>query len=172
MTTPRPRRHDMIVTRWGARFMGRRFPCAIGRGGLTDEKREGDGATPLGIWTLPSGMYRPDRGASPKTSIPMREIWPRHLWSDDPRDPNYNQLVQAHHYAFSHEKLRMGPPLYDTLLISDQNWPNAVAGKGSALFVHRWRRPRFPTAGCIAFAAQDLDWILRHWQKDSRIFVR
>jgi L,D-peptidoglycan transpeptidase YkuD (ErfK/YbiS/YcfS/YnhG family) len=41
-------RIDIVVTRWGARFMGRRFPCAIGRGGITQTKREGDGATPAG----------------------------------------------------------------------------------------------------------------------------
>ena len=35
---------DLIVTRWGARFMGRTFPCSLGRGGIVPAraKREGD----------------------------------------------------------------------------------------------------------------------------------
>lgn len=167
-----PRRHDMIVTRWGARFMGRQFPCSIGRGGMTDDKQEGDGATPRGIWTLPAGMYRADRRSTPAATLPMRPIGPQDLWSDAPEDPNYNHLVRDYRYPYSHEKLRMGAPLYDVFLISDQNWPDAAPGKGSALFVHNWRRPRYPTAGCIAFAPKDLNWILARWQPDSRILVR
>lgn len=167
-----PRRHDMIVTRWGARFMGRPIPCAIGRGGMTEDKREGDGATPRGIWTLPAGMYRADRRTAPRTTLPLRPIGAQDLWSDDPKDPNYNHLINTYRYTYGHEKLRMAPPLYDVFLISDQNWPNAIPGKGSALFVHNWRRPRYPTAGCIAFAPNDLDWILARWQPNSRILVR
>ncbi|MDA5092899.1 L,D-transpeptidase family protein [Aliiroseovarius sp. KMU-50] len=162
----------MIVTRWGARFMGRQIPCAIGRGGMTDDKREGDGATPRGVWLLAAGMYRADRRTAPASALPLRPIGPQDRWSDDIEDPNYNHLVRAHRYAPSHENLRMGPPLYDLLLISDWNWPVAKPGKGSALFVHNWRRPRYPTAGCIAFAPRDLTWILTQWQIDSRIHVR
>lgn len=162
----------MIVTRWGARFMGRHIPCAIGRGGLTNDKREGDGATPRGVWTLPAGMYRADRRTAPATIVPLRPIGPQDVWSDDPKDPDYNHPARAFHYPHSHEKLRMAAPLYDVFLVSDQNWPDATPGKGSALFVHNWRRPRYPTAGCIAFATKDLNWILARWQPDSRIFVR
>ncbi|UWQ09605.1 L,D-transpeptidase family protein [Aliiroseovarius crassostreae] len=162
----------MLVTRWGARFMGRSIPCSIGRGGMTDDKREGDGATPRGIWELAAGLYRADRRARPTCPLPLRPIGPWDLWSDDPDDPNYNHPVRALRYSHSHEQLRMAAPLYDVCLISDQNWPDAVPGKGSALFVHNWRRPRFPTAGCIAFAANDLNWILARWQADSRILVR
>ena len=59
----------MVVTRWDARFMGRRFPVSIGRGGLTADKREGDGATPVGVWRLMQGGYRADRGSAPVTPL-------------------------------------------------------------------------------------------------------
>ena len=169
---PLPRRHDMIVTRWGARFMGRHIPCAIGRGGMTDSKHEGDGATPRGVWMLAAGMYRADRRAAPHTTLSLRPIGPPDRWSDDVDDPQYNQHVRGYSYGFSHEKLRMGAPLYDVFLISDWNWPVATPGQGSAIFVHNWRRPRFPTAGCIAFAPKDLNWILARWQIRNRIIVR
>ena len=39
---------DLVVNRWGARFLGRRFACSVGRGGITTTKREGDGRTPVG----------------------------------------------------------------------------------------------------------------------------
>ena len=166
------RRADMVVTRWGARFMGRRFPCSIGRGGIHGIKVEGDGVTPAGVWRLLGGGYRADRRAAPRVPFRMKAIGPADIWSDDPADPAYNHGLRAHTHPFSHEKLRMGPPLYDIFLISDQNFPNATPGKGSALFVHQWRKPRHPTAGCIAFAPDHLDWILARWTPRSRILVR
>lgn len=166
-----PRRADMVVTRWGARFMGRRFPVSIGKGGMTRDKREGDGATPVGVWRLMGGGYRADRTAPLDVPFRMRAIGQRDLWSDDPAAPDYNHDVRAP-YAPSHERLRRADGLYDLFLITDWNWPNAVPGKGSAIFVHCWKRPRKPTAGCLAFRPDHLRWILARWTRDSRIIVK
>lgn len=162
----------MVVTPWGARFMGRRFPCAVGRGGMTADKHEGDGATPTGVWSLEFGGYRADRMAAPRTSLPLIALGPRDIWSDDEDDPDYNHWLVAASHPFSHEKLRRSDPLYDVVIVSDWNWPEAVPGSGSAIFVHQWRRPRYPTAGCIAFRPDHLRWILARWTMRSRIIVR
>ncbi len=167
-----PRRHDMVVTRWGARFMGRRFPVSIGRGGMTDDKCEGDGATPRGIWRLVGGKYRSDRVTHPDGMMCLDPIAPDDIWSDDPSDTSYNHPLRAASYPMSHEKLHMTARLYDVVLYSDWNFPNAVPLRGSAIFVHQWRKPRHPTAGCLAFAPKDLRWILARWTPQSRIFVR
>ena len=50
--------------------------------------------------------------------------------------------------------------------ILDYNWPYAEPGKGSAIFIHAWRRPRFPTEGCIAFDIHDLLWIFSNWKNN------
>ena len=162
----------MIVTQWGARFRGRVFPCSIGRGGMTSNKVEGDWASPVGVWRLVDGGFRADRIARPKSGVNLRAIGPCDIWSDDPADPDYNHGLRARNHPFGHEKLRRRSRNYDIVLMSDWNWPDAVPGKGSALFVHLWRRPRYPTAGCIAFSRPDLEWILARWSKRSRIFVR
>jgi L,D-peptidoglycan transpeptidase YkuD (ErfK/YbiS/YcfS/YnhG family) len=162
---------DLVVGPWGARFLGRRFPCAIGRGGITGNKHEGDGATPAGEHHFIGLLYRPDRiarSALPDWALP---IDPSDLWSDDPRDPDYNLMVRAPH-AFGHERLSRPDPLYDLILLTDWNWPRAVPGDGSAIFVHTWRRPRHPTAGCIAFARADLIWIARRIRHRTRLIVR
>jgi len=164
-------RHDLVVTPGGARFMGRRFPVVIGRGGLTRDKREGDGATPIGIWRLAFGFYRPDRIMPPATILPLVAMGPRDLWSDDVKDPDYNQWVGGFDYPFSHERLRRADRLYDLVLVSDWNWPEASPGKGSAIFVHAWRGPGRPTAGCLAFRPDHLRWIVGHWRPDTRIVV-
>lgn len=102
----------------------------------------------------------------------MQPIGPGDIWSDDPDDPQYNQGFRAPEHRFSHEKMRRGDPLYDLVLITDYNWPNAVPGKGSAIFLHRWRKPRHPTEGCVAFAPRDLQWIAAHWTRQSRLIVK
>ena len=161
---------DMVLTPTGLRFQGRRFACTIGRGGVVaaERKREGDGGTPTGTHRIVGMLYRPDRMARPTDwALP---IGPSDLWSDDVRDPDYNLMVRAPH-EFSHERLRRADPQYDLVLITDWNWPYSVPGRGSAIFLHRWRRPCAPTAGCVALAPQDLLWIAQRLRPQSRLIV-
>jgi L,D-peptidoglycan transpeptidase YkuD (ErfK/YbiS/YcfS/YnhG family) len=162
---------DIVVTRWGVRFLGRRFPCATGRGGIVPAaaKREGDGATPAGVHRIVGMLYHPGRLLPPAGwALPIR---PADLWSDDPRDPDYNLMVR-HPHGHSHERLTRPDPLYDLILITDWNWPCSVPGRGSAIFVHRWRSPRFPTAGCVALRPSDLIWIARRISHQTRLIIR
>lgn len=161
---------DLVIGRSGARFAGRRFACSVGRGGVTAHKREGDGATPEGTHGFVGLLYRPDRiarAALPNWAVP---IHPRDLWCDDARHEDYNLMVRAP-FAASAEALRRADPLYDIILITDWNWPRAVRGAGSAIFVHTWRRPRVPTAGCIGLARADLLWIVARLRYHSRLVV-
>ena len=159
---------DLMLTPAGVRFGGRVFPCTIGRGGRTDDKREGDGATPTGCHRIVGMLYRPDRIGPPAAWA--RPIGPRDLWSDDVNDPRYNHAVRAPH-AFGHEALRRPDPLYDLVLVTDWNWPNAVAGRGSAIFLHQWRRSGYPTEGCIAFRRDHLGWIARRIAPGTRVII-
>lgn len=156
---------------WGLRFGGRRFACTIGRGGLTRTKREGDGATPQGCLHITGLLYRPDRIA--RCALPgwAEPIGPRDLWCDAPTHPDYNHAVRAP-FGASHERLSRADPLYDLVLTTDWNWPHAVSSAGSAIFLHRWRRPGYPTEGCIAFAPQDLRWIVERAVPGTRLLIR
>lgn len=163
---------DIVVTRWGARFLGRRFPCSIGKGGITSDKREGDGASPRGSHLMPALYYRADRiptffGAPNR----VEKIKPGDLWCDAGDHPAYNHLVRAPFKA-SHEKMRRADRLYDLVIVTDWNWPEAVPGKGSAIFVHRWRKPRHPTEGCVAFRADHLRWIAERITPATRLIIR
>lgn len=158
-----------MVTRWGARFLGRHFPCTVGRGGIVRDKREGDGGTPAGQHRIVGLLYRPDRVPAPAPWA--APILPGDFWSEDPDDPDYNHLVRAPH-RFRRETLRRADPLYDLVLVTDWNWPDAIPGKGSAIFLHRWRRPHYPTAGCVGFAPSDLAWIAARAAPGTRIVVR
>ena len=159
---------DLVLTPTHLRFAGRLFPRAVGRGGVSARKCEGDGATPSGVHRIVGMLYRPDRMARPADWA--RPIGPGDLWSDESDDAAYNSLVRAP-YPHSHERLRRADPLYDLVLITDWNWPVATPGRGSAIFLHEWRRPRYPTAGCIAFSRADLRWIAARVSEGTRLIV-
>ncbi len=159
---------DLVLTPRGLRAFGRTLPCAIGRGGLSGQKREGDGATPRGTHRLVGMLYRPDRMARPADwALPIR---PGDLWSDDPKDPDYNMMVRAPH-GLGHERLSRADPLYDLVILTDWNWPYAVPGRGSAIFIHRWRKPGHPTEGCIALAPLDLLWLATRIRHRTRLII-
>lgn len=159
---------DMVLTPHGLRFLGRVIPCSIGKTGISAQKREGDGATPVGQHHIAELWYRADRIAAPAPWA--RPIGIGDLWCDASEHADYNHHVTAPFRA-SHERLRRADPLYDIILTTDWNWPDAQPGRGSAIFLHQWRRPRFGTEGCIAFARKDLIWIARNAVPGTRLIV-
>ena len=165
---PAPDRTDLVLTPTGLRLGSLRFPCTIGRSGLTRDKREGDGTTPRGTHRITGMLFRPDRMTPPAPWA--RPIGPGDLWSDDVNDPEYNQPVRAPH-PFSHEYLRRPDPLYDLILLTDWNWPRARPGGGSAIFIHQWRRPGFPTEGCIALRREHLHRLAARIAPGTRLIV-
>ncbi len=159
---------DMVLTPSGLRFLGRTYPCSIGKGGLSRDKREGDGATPHGVHHIVGMLYRPDRVA--RLTDWAEPIRPGDLWSDDAGDSDYNRKVRAP-YAPSHENLRRPDPLYDLILLTDWNWPKAIPGRGSAIFIHQWRRPGYPTEGCVALERADLHHIAPRIRPQTRLII-
>jgi L,D-peptidoglycan transpeptidase YkuD (ErfK/YbiS/YcfS/YnhG family) len=144
---------------WSATFAGRRLRCAIGRGGVVRDKREGDGATPVGRWPLRRVLFRPDRLAAPHTRLPVAPLAPDAGWCDDPADPAYNRPVRLP-YAGRHERLWREDGLYDVIVVLAHNDDPPVPDLGSAIFLHVARPDFAPTEGCVALARDDLLWLL------------
>ena len=164
---------DLVVGPWGARFLGRRFACSIGRGGIVPAaaKREGDGASPAGVWALTGLYWRADRGRRPATALAATPLGPQQGWAEALEDPAYNRPIR-HPHPFPADRMARGDRLYDICVITSHNTNPVAPGAGSAIFVHLWRRPRWPTAGCIAFRRPDLAWILARWRPASRLVIR
>lgn len=159
---------DLVLTRFGVRFQGLTYPCTIGIGGIKPNKREGDGATPRGIHRIVGMLFRPDRLAAPNNwAMPIR---PRDGWSDDSGAPDYNNLVRLP-YSHSHEVMKRADPLYDLVILTDWNWPCAVPRRGSAIFIHQWRRPGYPTEGCVALRRDHLYKIASRITRHTRLIV-
>jgi L,D-peptidoglycan transpeptidase YkuD (ErfK/YbiS/YcfS/YnhG family) len=137
------------------RWANRAYRCALGHGGVRIDKREGDGATPVGRFPLRRVLYRPDRMSAPTTLLPVAPLTPDDGWCDDPADPQYNRPVRLP-YAARHEELWRADALYDVIVVIGHNDAPVVADMGSAIFMHLASADYRPTQGCVALAGQDL----------------
>ena len=140
---------------WGDRALR----CAVGRGGLTRHKREGDGASPTGRMALSRLYYRPDREPRPRTGLPVTALRPGDGWCDDPAHPDYNRAVRLPHPAHC-ETLWREDGVYDLVVELGFNDRPVIAGAGSAIFLHLARTDFSPTEGCVALARPGLARIL------------
>ena len=131
------------------RWPGGNAPAAVGRGGVRANKKEGDGATPAGIYPLVFGFYREDRIKLRPSRFPMRVLAPYDAWVDDPTDTGYNNLVTLPYPART-ERMWRDDGIYDVLIVIGYNVNPVIQGAGSAIFLHI-ARPNFSaTEGCIA----------------------
>jgi L,D-peptidoglycan transpeptidase YkuD (ErfK/YbiS/YcfS/YnhG family) len=136
-----------------------RLPCALGRAGARWKRREGDGASPLGVFGLRRAHYRADRLIRPRTGLPLRAIRPGDWWADDPADRAYNRLVTSRPAPpDSQEWLSRQDRLYDVIVEIGFNDRPVVRNRGSGIFWHVARPGFTPTAGCVATT---LDGLLR-----------
>lgn len=159
------------ATRGTATAGDRAYPCAVGRGGLSPDKREGDGATPTGTFRLLRCYYRADRGHRPVTALETIAIAPDLGWCDDPADPErYNRPVSLP-YDGSHERMWREDSLYDIVVEIDHNSDPPAPGLGSAVFLHLARDDWGPTEGCVAFRREDLCEILASREAGDRIAI-
>lgn len=142
-------------------FDGQRLRCALGRGGLSTHKREGDGTTPIGAFKLGRVFYRPDRCADvPITGLKVQAMAPSMGWCDDPTHPDYNQLIALPHRA-RHEILWREDHVYDVVVEILYNAEPIISDRGSAIFMHVAKPNYTPTEGCIALKYDDLISLLR-----------
>ncbi len=114
----------------------------IGLNGMSNNRTEGDKTTPIGVFQLntPFGQDAPSEGF-PEDYIQVDETY---VWSDAS-----NRLEKG--YTGSGEQV--GTPAYseyyDYAIDCGYNI-NAIAGKGSALFIHCNGHNRTDTAGCVS----------------------
>lgn len=146
--------------------------CALGRGGVTTDKHEGDGASPLGLWPMRYVFYRPDRLETPPHAYGLEVVAlsPDDRWCDDPTHPDYNRHVKAPHPA-SCETLWRDDGLYDVIVPLGYNDTPVVPGLGSAIFLHVARPGYSPTRGCVALALPDLLTLLQNPQHEGLLHI-
>lgn len=150
------------------------IPVTLGRNGLGEGlgehrvmqtrdlpmKREGDGRSPAGIFRLPFAFGYDDS----VSGLRMRYVRCTDTLAgvDDVKSKYYNQVVDAAAVTKdwdNAEVMRRQDGLYRLGAFVAHN-PESAPGAGSCIFLHLWRGPEEPTAGCTAMSDENLQSLL------------
>ena len=147
-------------------YNGKKYKCSIGRNGFSDEKKEGDGCTPIGVFQVTEILFRKDKLKHLITNYHLQVISPSDGWCDDPSSSYYNKKIKFP-FSNSAEKLYRDDDRYDIVCVTNHNQSPIISGRGSAIFIHVASNDYSATAGCIALSLQDLTEILSTLTKTS-----
>jgi len=134
--------------------------AVIGKNGFApaEEKREGDGKTPSGIYPLKMTF---GYNETVKTKMPYRQALADDIWVDDPQADDYNRWTNIQETkAASYEMMKREDDQYKYGVVIEYNTDPVIKGNGSAIFLHIWKGKGIPTAGCVAVSEEDIIKIL------------
>lgn len=151
----------------------RKVRCALGPAGVkpASEKREGDGASPAGVWPIREVWYRPDKGPPPACELRVHAMAQDDGWCDDPADPAYNRHVKLP-YPSSAERLWRDDDVYDIVVVLGHNDDPPMPGMGSCIFLHLCRPGLPPTEGCVAVERAHLEELLARAVAGDAVEIR
>src|SRR5262249_3901259 len=160
---------------------GKRIPVVVGRNGmawgkglhgeppkpLKDSdpiKKEGDGRSPAGIFSLSSAFgYAPGRQAG-DLKLAYAQATATLECVDDPQSAHYNKVIERSSVKNpdwkSSEQMRRDDDLYNWGVVVDHN-AKGEPGCGSCIFLHIWEGPGKGTAGCTAMNSSSMEEVLR-----------
>jgi L,D-peptidoglycan transpeptidase YkuD (ErfK/YbiS/YcfS/YnhG family) len=138
------------------------WTARVGWNGLADRRREGDGTTPTGVYTLGRVMY--GNAPNPGVRFRYRRLVCGDWWNEDPRTATYN--------TFQHVRCGTRPPFrvttpglwqekraYRHFAVIEYNMRPVVPGRGSGIFLHA--QTGNSTKGCVSLPAGKLVAALR-----------
>ncbi|NVJ91325.1 MAG: L,D-transpeptidase family protein [Methylocystaceae bacterium] len=146
------------------------YPCALGKNGITADKKEGDLTTPVGRYKIRRVLYRPDRLNKPACHLDITALTTQDGWCDDIHHAKYNRPVKLP-FSASHEQLWRDDHIYDIIVILGHNDNPPIAGKGSAIFFHLARKNYEPTQGCVAVSLPHMLEILETLPKTAEMEI-
>jgi L,D-peptidoglycan transpeptidase YkuD (ErfK/YbiS/YcfS/YnhG family) len=149
------------------------IPIVIGAKGIKKDKIEGDLSTPQGRFGI-----GPIFGHAKKPPLPFKidylSLEEDTVVIDDPHSKYYNRIVRESKIRdqdwVSCERMGL-EPLYELGAIIQYNLPQPIAGRGSAIFIHRWENEKCPTAGCIAMSRDHLIKVLLSLDDTSQLLI-
>lgn len=140
----------------------------LGRNGVTSSKREGDGCTPAGVFSLDLAFGTAE---NPGARLPYKKLAPADYWVDDPTSPFYNQFVtwtapkkpwnSAEHLIEEQAAYRYAANICCN--------PERVPGGGPRCSC---TAPRRAYGGCVSVPEPVMAALLRELDGKSRIWIR
>lgn len=139
--------------------------CGYGRNGLAEERKEGDGTTPIGSFPL---LFAFGKAQNPGTAMTWRSITPNSYWSGV-RNSTYNTWVESP-TRITGEHLTDYPQYKYACAIGFNTSPTVI-GKGSAIFLHCKSANRWSTAGCVSVEESEMVALLRQLRDGAYIII-
>jgi len=144
------------------------FRARIGRSGLNNDRHEGDGSTPTGLYALGRVLYGIDP-ASPNPQYRYHHLVCGDWWDEDPASAHYNSFEHVPcgnepSWGPESEALWTEAPAYDDFAVVEFNSP-PHGPRGSGIFLHDGIDA--PTSGCVSLSPSDLGAVLG-WLRTSR----
>ena len=81
--------------------------------------------------------------------MPYRQATDDDFWVDDVNSEDYNKWVKGKPHAASWEKMKRDDDQYMYGVVIEYNMHPIIKGKGSAIFLHVWKRGE-ATLGCVS----------------------
>ena len=159
---------NIIIKKKSLAYKNYKLKCSIGKSGIILSKKEGDLATPKGIFKLGLLYYRKDRNKSLVSKIKKRVIKKNMGWCNDSRSKKYNQQIYFP-FKYGAEKLYRKDKMYDIFINIKYNHFPIVKERGSAIFLHLTNNKYKPTKGCTAILKKDFLKILPLINKNTKI---
>jgi L,D-peptidoglycan transpeptidase YkuD (ErfK/YbiS/YcfS/YnhG family) len=151
------------------RSVGGPWRARVGRNGLSTDRHEGDGTTPLGTFGFLPTMY--GVAANPGVRYRYHQLVCGDWWDADPASRTYNRFRHVAcnakpPFAAASEPLWRYPSAYRHFVALDFNTKPVGPGRGSAMFLHA--DTGRATAGCVSIALPHLVQTLRWLDPDAQ----
>jgi L,D-peptidoglycan transpeptidase YkuD (ErfK/YbiS/YcfS/YnhG family) len=173
---------DSVNDQWKA--VGEKIPVVVGRNGMAwgkglhgeaigegPVKREGDGRSPAGIFSLSSAFGYAPREQAGEVRLPYVQAVATLECVDDPQSAHYNRIIDRAGVKNpdwkSSERMRRDDDQYRWGVIVDHN-AKGEPGCGSCVFLHIWEAPGKGTAGCTAMDPPSMEKVLRWLDAQKR----
>lgn len=140
------------------------FAGNVGRKGFAYNKVEGDGHSPIGIFSLGIAF---GRYSNPGTAMNYRRSTPNDFWVDDDDSPLYNTWQEGPVKGRWNSAENMYISQYNYGFVINYNTAKRIPGKGSAIFFHVWSGAGHGTAGCTATSQDNVISIFK-WLNPSK----
>lgn len=134
-------------------------------------KVEGDGKSPAGAFALERAFGLAEQLPGDAHDFPYVRTAATSYCVEDVRSEHYNEIVDSteiHRTTWEKwSELKRPDGLFDWALVVSQNDPKPTRGAGSCVFMHVWRAPRAPTAGCTAMPRNSIETLLSWLERRS-----
>ena len=155
------------VSGWELAF---EVPCHYGKNGLSADRHDGDGTTPIGLFKV---LYCFGNAPNPGAGMTYREIQRTSYWSGEKEDYNtWVDLEPGSREMKRSEYLYKFKISYKYAMAIDFNTNPVVWGKGFAIFIHCDYLDDQTTAGCVAIEEKYMLRLVKECKEGTYLWVR